>query len=121
MHIKLNESGSVFSTRSRGVRLLANLEIELAPDRLVVDLDGVQHISYSFADEFIGKLVQRAIELQAPLPEFVNIEPGVRKVIALNLRARHLPAGALAEVSEQSLPGAQMLGVERPASIDRHL
>lgn len=60
MRFLLAERGTVFSTRERGARMLAELEETLADvDDLIVDLRGVRSLSYSFADEFIGPLVSR--------------------------------------------------------------
>jgi hypothetical protein len=54
---KLNEFSQTFATRERGTELREQLAQRLGPDKaMVVDFDGVTNISYSFADEFLGKL-----------------------------------------------------------------
>ncbi|MEA2372633.1 MAG: hypothetical protein QOH12_3027 [Solirubrobacteraceae bacterium] len=93
LRYKLVEQGSVFSTRSRGVRMLTDLEsrVSEAQGPIVLDFEGVKHVSYSFADEFVGKLMQRAHDTGSPLPELVNIDQRtVYDVIELNLRSRDL-------------------------------
>ena len=53
----LRDFGSTFATRERGTELRQRLLAEHnATGRLVIDFADVTHVSYSFADEFIGKL-----------------------------------------------------------------
>lgn len=54
----LSEFGTSFATRGRGQELREQA-LKRAGDSstLIVDFAGVQHVSYSFADEFAGKLV----------------------------------------------------------------
>jgi hypothetical protein len=63
MRFVIHERGTVFSTRPRGAALLAELHSEAeaeAANVVQVDFEGVESISYSFADEFVGTLMQRA-------------------------------------------------------------
>jgi hypothetical protein len=54
---KLNEFSQTFATRERGSELREELAQRMGSDKdVVVDFDGVTNISYSFADEFLGKL-----------------------------------------------------------------
>jgi hypothetical protein len=53
----LSDFGRAFATRERGAELRDGL-LEQYPDaaEVVIDLAGVANFSYSFADEFFGKL-----------------------------------------------------------------
>jgi hypothetical protein len=54
---KVNEFGRTFATRERGAELREQLTQRLgSASAVVVDFEGVTNISYSFADEFLGKL-----------------------------------------------------------------
>lgn len=92
LRYRLSEHGSVFSTRARGVRLLTDVESRLSESHspIVLDFEGVKHVSYSFADEFVGKLMQRAHDSASGLPELINVDESVHDVIKLNLRSREL-------------------------------
>jgi hypothetical protein len=92
--IRLAEEGSAFSTRARGARLLADIEeraLASAGESIVLDFEGVNHVSYSFADAFVGKLVQHARDTGGTLPAIENATPGVLEIIDLNLNSRRLP------------------------------
>jgi anti-anti-sigma regulatory factor len=53
----LNDFGQTFATRERGAELRSELLQQLADGRdVVIDFAGVTNVSYSFADEFLGKL-----------------------------------------------------------------
>jgi hypothetical protein len=54
---QVNEFGHTFATRERGDVLRRRLlEQCKGHDVVIVDFDGVTNVSYSFADEFLGKL-----------------------------------------------------------------
>jgi len=54
---QLSEFGQTFATRDRGDELRRTLlERAHGQDAVVVDFAGVTSVSYSFADEFLGKL-----------------------------------------------------------------
>jgi hypothetical protein len=60
----LSEFGTSFATRGRGQELREQaLKRAGGSSTLIVDFAGVQHVSYSFADEFAGKLVAEDDEL----------------------------------------------------------
>lgn len=58
---QVSDFGQTFATRERGDEL-RRLLLEQAKghDEVIVDFDGVTSVSYSFADEFLGKLVAEA-------------------------------------------------------------
>jgi hypothetical protein len=94
MVYSLATQGSAFSTRPRAVRLLADLQetlgdIDAAP--LTLDFEGVRDVSFSFVDEFVATLIQRALDEQIEPPILVNMAPAVHDMISLNLRSRGLP------------------------------
>lgn len=96
MRIELASYGRVFSTRDHGLRLLAEIEHELSgAESIVVDFRDVLSVSYSFADEFVGGLAQRA---QAGATAHVTVEHAdgsIRDTIELSLRKRGIePAEA---------------------------
>lgn len=58
MSFRLAEHGAVFSTRPKGRSLRqAALAEHVRGGEIHVSFDGVQSISYSFADEFLGPLL----------------------------------------------------------------
>ena len=95
MHYKLALQGSVFSTRPRAVSMLQDLQGQLATapshETLVLDFAGVRHVSFSFADEFVGTLVQRAHDDAVAPVRVENTSPAVHHAIMLGLVARELP------------------------------
>lgn len=57
MSFRLDQHGAVFSTRPRGRELRqAALSDHARGQELHISFEGVQSISYSFADEFLGPL-----------------------------------------------------------------
>lgn len=57
----LADHGSTFATRSRGQELRdALIESAGDHDEVIVELDRVLGVSYSFADEFVGRLADAA-------------------------------------------------------------
>ncbi|HEX2392035.1 MAG TPA: DUF4325 domain-containing protein [Solirubrobacterales bacterium] len=58
MSFRLDQHGAVFSTRPRGRTLRQQAMAEHARGQEIhVSFEGVQSISYSFADEFLGPLM----------------------------------------------------------------
>lgn len=58
MTFRLDQHGAVFSTRPRGRQLRqAALSDHARGQELHISFEGVQSISYSFADEFLGPLL----------------------------------------------------------------
>jgi hypothetical protein len=69
MTFRLAEHGRTLSTRWRGAAVRGDLLVRLQGAQAVLDCEDVLAISYSFADEFAGKLAQGSedwppIELQ---------------------------------------------------------
>jgi uncharacterized protein DUF4325 len=63
MTFSVRSYGEVFSTRHRGAALLDELIQQAAgADRVEVDFSNVRSVSFSFADEFVGLLVQRVAD-----------------------------------------------------------
>jgi hypothetical protein len=89
MRIELASYGQVFSTRDRGARLLDEIEHELrGAESVVVDFRGVLSVSYSFADEFVGGLAERAQAGLAPHVTVEHADGSIRDTIELSLRKR---------------------------------
>lgn len=58
MTFQLSDHGAVFSTRPKGRALREAALVEhVRGEEIHVSFDGVQSISYSFADEFLGPLL----------------------------------------------------------------
>ena len=54
---RVGEHGYSFATRGRGAELRNEVVARTAENQAVIlDFDGVTNVSYSFADEFVGKL-----------------------------------------------------------------
>jgi anti-anti-sigma regulatory factor len=81
----LSEFGTSFATRGRGEELREEaLKRVGASSALVVDLDTVEHMSYSFADEFLGKLsAEEDISV-----ELTNLAPSISRTVEEAVRRR---------------------------------
>lgn len=94
MNFSMAERGSVFSTRDRAIRVLAELEkAEAGSDgdqELALDFTAVTGVSDSFADGFVGAVFSKRRSLGLPDPEIVEPTPFVRKVIDRTLHLREL-------------------------------
>lgn len=92
MRFRLHDRGTVFSTRPRGAALLAELENEADTATVVeVDFGGVESISYSFADEFVGELVQRVDRGDYTFDVTLeDVAPQLRRIILRSLANRGL-------------------------------
>lgn len=92
MHFAMAERGSAFATRDRGIRLLADLESAeaeaLDDDELILDFDGVNHVSKSFADEFLGTVFTQRQARGQSAPELTGLKPFVEKVIDRAMQIR---------------------------------
>jgi hypothetical protein len=84
MNFPLEQHGAVFSTRPKGreLRELALSEHARGED-LVVSFAGIESVSYSFADEFLGPLLQGEDRIVLE-----DVEPRVHRIIASVLRRR---------------------------------
>ena len=91
MRIHVATFGRVFSTRDRGVRLRDEIQ-EQAKDAeiLVLDFTDVFSVTYSFADEFVGGLVQASYDGLNPPVAIDNADPAIAEMIDLSLRKRGL-------------------------------
>jgi len=85
MELKLADSGTAFATRFRARRMLAALDYE--PE--VIDFEGVRSISHSFADEFLGKILQRAADRGRSVA-LINLEGKASETVEEMLRYRGL-------------------------------
>lgn len=86
----LNEFGQSFATRGRGNELRQQLErLTMHGELATVDFAGVSNVSYSFADEFLGKLAQS----DRLTVEIVNANDSVNRVVqrAIDRRSRPVP------------------------------
>jgi hypothetical protein len=85
----LSEFGTSFATRGRGEELREQaLERADGSATLIVDFAGVRHVSYSFADEFAGKLVVEADDLAV---EVVNASESVGRTVEDAVQRRTAP------------------------------
>jgi hypothetical protein len=82
----LMDFGASFATRGRGRDLREDLVAKASASRIVVDFAEVTNVSYSFADEFVGKLVADGYDL-----DVVNMAPSVERSVR---RAMTRRAGA---------------------------
>jgi hypothetical protein len=90
MRFKVAEYGEVFSTRRRGAELLDVLEQEAdSVTSVEIDFDGVRSVGYSFADEFMGELAERASRRDGSIEiSLVNASDRVERVILGSLERR---------------------------------
>lgn len=87
----LIEFGRSFATRGRGMELRQEvLDRAGESTSVVVDLTGVDHMSYSFADEFSGKL---SIEERLSV-DFEGATAVVRRVVEDAVRRRQTTASS---------------------------
>jgi hypothetical protein len=85
LHFALIEFGRAFATRERGTDLRDELLRRLeGADVVVVDFADVTNVSYSFADEFLGKLCADG----GPTVQLEQMTAGVERVVrrAINRR-----------------------------------
>jgi anti-anti-sigma regulatory factor len=99
MHFVMADRGSVFSTRDRSIRVLAELEeaeaASLGDRHLTLDFNSVTHVSDSFADGFVGVITSQRRSLGLPDPLLVGMTPFVSTVIDRMLRLRGLERSKL--------------------------
>ena len=85
----LSEFGRSFATRGRGEELREQARKRAAGfSTLIVDFAGVEHVSYSFADEFVGKLVVEVVDLAV---EVVHTSESVGRTVEDAMRRRTAP------------------------------
>lgn len=85
MTFSLGDYGAVFSTGSRGTELREELLTACITDgELRISFAGVQSISYSFADEFLGPLM-----LGSPNRVVLeDVPPSLRRILIGTIRRR---------------------------------
>lgn len=84
----LREFGRTFATRERGAELRTAVLTRCNDEQLIVDFAGVTNVSYSFADEFVGKL-----SCERPDIELLNMATAVDPIVR---RARERRGSAIA-------------------------
>lgn len=93
------DRGSVFSTRDRSIRVLAELEQAEAANQgdseLILDFTAVTNVSDSFADGFVGVVTSQRRSLGVPDPQLIGMTPFVQTVVDRALRLRGLDCGQL--------------------------
>lgn len=95
MVFQLSDHGAVFSTRPRGADLRKLLlKSHSAGEEIRISFDGVQSVSYSFADEFLGPLV-----LGPDSVKLDGVSPAIQRIIDGTLRRRGLRANQVAKLS----------------------
>lgn len=81
MRYILKDVGTSFATRARGAALREDALVRAAGAAVQLDFSDVTNVSYSFADEFVGKLSAAGIEL-----EYINmaapVERSVQRAVA---------------------------------------
>lgn len=99
MRFKLASHGTVFSTRPRGLELGSQLErMAVAAQAQVVEIDfeAVNSMSYSFADEFVGKLAARSAANEVHFEiALTNLSEPADRVISGSLERRGLDRAVL--------------------------
>lgn len=94
MRFAMADRGSVFSTRDRSIRVLAELERAEAnspgDQQLVLDFKSVTNVSDSFADGFVGVITSQRRSRGLPDPVLIEMTPFVRTVVERALRLRGL-------------------------------
>lgn len=76
MRYVVKNFGTSFATRSRGRELRDDLVARAGETMIAVDFDGVTNVSYSFADEFVGKLSAEGVAI-----ECINMVPAVERSV----------------------------------------
>jgi STAS-like domain of unknown function (DUF4325) len=85
----LKDFGTSFATRDRGRDLREDLLSRAPVGPVVLDFAGVTNVSYSFADEFMGKLSAQGFDLA-----FENMAPAVERSVRRAVgRRTGAPAG----------------------------
>lgn len=103
MRYRLAALGTVFSTRERGAKVRGEIESALRQheehEPLVIDFNGVELISFSFADEVVGTSLAnlKAGDLGERPILVANANPDVLDPIERSLNRRDLIGGILTE------------------------
>ena len=85
IHLLLAEHGRTFATRGRAMELRERLSKGLTPgEQVIVDFTGVTNVTYSFADELVGKLAAETDGRVEP----INMDPLVASTVASAVERR---------------------------------
>jgi hypothetical protein len=85
IRLLLADHGRTFATRGRATEMREQVSADLARDgHLVIDFAGVTNITYSFADELVGKLIAENDGRVEP----VNMDPLVASTVARAVERR---------------------------------
>lgn len=76
MRYILKDFGTSFATRARGAELRVDALAKAGGTVVQLDFSDVTNVSYSFADEFVGKLSASGVEL-----EYINMAAPVKRSI----------------------------------------
>lgn len=86
MSFRLSQHGAVFSTRPKGRALRQEaLSEHTRGEEIHVSFDGIQSISYSFADEFLGPLL-----LGPDSVVLEDVPPHLHRIIKSTLSRRNI-------------------------------
>jgi hypothetical protein len=85
MSFALADYGAVFSTRPLGAKLRDEALARCAGKDFTISFAGVQSISYSFADEFLGPIM-----LSSDRPRLDEVPPQLHRIILGALERRGL-------------------------------
>jgi STAS-like domain of unknown function (DUF4325) len=87
--VHLSHYGTTFSTRPRGLTLREMVLDQRGTDDIELDFASVTSVSYSFADEFVARLVAQA----APsVVTIIDAVPAVERVLSRALSNREVTA-----------------------------
>lgn len=89
LHFTLGGFGRSFATRGRGAELRGLLLERIGTESdVVLDFSGVAHVTYSFADELVGRLTaDHGLDV-----ELDNAEPSVERIVRRAVDRRSTPA-----------------------------
>ena len=137
MRFEFRQLGDVFSTRERGAKVRADIAEALREidqdEPLLLDFEGVQLISFSFADEVVGRFVQdraagelgeRAIVVLNASDEIVHpVRSSMerRKLIVAHATSRGVELVGAAEHVQATFEAAQRKGEFRTPELAAEL
>jgi len=95
MTFRLADYGKTLSTRLRGAKVREALLAQMEGDQVVVDCADVLAISYSFADEFAGKLAQGSADRPSVHLSVAHASPTVAEALETAIGRRTAAPAAL--------------------------
>jgi STAS-like domain of unknown function (DUF4325) len=81
LRYSLSEHGRAFATRGRASELRDELLAQAAGDDVVLDFAGVTNVTYSFADELLGKLIAEDAVHVEPVNMVASVALTVRRAV----------------------------------------